>query len=527
MNSNRLRSFASLAFLASALSSAGCAVSHDNDNAYSDEEDLTSVTARSRALAFDGQVFVRADASDSEVLSAVRTQTKTAFGALRTAQIGVNSRELKEVDPATFVKTVVQVIDTASPTAASKAMMRVRYRYTDNAVVPVSMARRTGLGLAVMAPSYTSQTSRILVECTDNDSEAREFQSSIWYVFNPSLSACKTAMTKEQKQIDADRAKLKDVKTQVTASEVNRLYFPTTVRLGADKTNKGASYPEYDRLYQGGVQKDKLVISLVNGLIDHGEGEPVDDSGYKDWLATMKELFAARSGWAIAKIEPAEELTFTVGGKTYKPTMQDVVSWELGNGPAGMPSAQWSELRKALGKKLIQHWITLEVPVTVQIGAEAPRSFGIQLFTYFGASSDSAPHKRAIKNSDVFLYNGHSYIGFGPLDPSRFTAADFPSSYQILFVDGCVSYNYYEKDYFPLHQGATANLELITNGLEAPSWQSGMALGKFLALLTNGKQASYRDLLAAAGSTDSLRVVDGEVDNKYQPSKTPIVIAAR
>src|SRR6185369_9324902 len=135
---------------------------------------------------------------------------------------------------------------------------------------------------------------------------------------------------------------------------------------------------------------------------------------------------------------------------------------------------------------------------------------------------DSTPHKRGIKTSDVFIYNGHSYIGYGPLDPSRFSASDFPSSYQILFIDGCVSYNYYEADYFPLKEGGTKNLELITNGLEAPAYHSGYALGRFVNLLTGGSQASYKNLLAAAEETDPLRVVDGEVDNTYKPSKKKI-----
>ena len=146
--------------------------------------------------------------------------------------------------------------------------------------------------------------------------------------------------------------------------------------------------------------------------------------------------------------------------------------------------------------------------------------------------SDSTPHKQAIKTSDIFVYNGHSYIGYGPLDPSRFTAADFPKSYQILFVDGCVSYNYYEKDYIPLKQGGTKNLDLVSNGLESWVNESGPAMGRFMGAFIDGKQNSYTAILKAAQFTyfgydwgmDALRVVDGEVDNKYKPSKTPITV---
>ncbi|HEX7600538.1 MAG TPA: hypothetical protein VF316_02990, partial [Polyangiaceae bacterium] len=189
-------------------------------------------------------------------------------------------------------------------------------------------------------------------------------------------------------------------------------------------------------------------------------------------------------------------------------------------------------LQVEIGKKLVRHWVTFQAPVTVKIGAAAAKPFTIELDTYFGADSDSTPHKRAIKNSDVFVYNGHSYIGYGPLDPSRFSSTDFPSSYQIMFINGCVSYNYYEKDYKPLKQGGTANLDLVTNGLESWVNGSGPAMGRFVGAIIDGKLNTYKDILAAAQFTgygyewgqDALRVVDGELDNKWKPTVTPITI---
>ena len=214
-------------------------------------------------------------------------------------------------------------------------------------------------------------------------------------------------------------------------------------------------------------------------------------------------------------------------GKTVNLKLADIVSlggW--GGGPAGLTSAERDEVKKLVGQALYLHWVTFEAPVSVKVGAEAEKQATVKIIGYFGAESGSTPHKFGLKNSDVFIYNGHSYIGYGPLDPSNFSAADFPKSYQIMFVDGCVSYNYYEKDYIPLKEGGTQNLDLITNGVEAPSYRSGYALGRFVATLLNGKQASYRELLDAASATDALRVVDGEVDNLYTPAKKPIVVTA-
>ena len=68
-------------------------------------------------------------------------------------------------------------------------------------------------------------------------------------------------------------------------------------------------------------------------------------------------------------------------------------------------------------------------------------------------------------------------------DPDNFKSTRFPGSYQLFWFDSCVSYNYYEKDFFTLKEGGSKNLDLITNGLEAPEWQSGEAEGRLDRLI--------------------------------------------
>src|SRR5439155_19877449 len=121
----------------------------------------------------------------------------------------------------------------------------------------------------------------------------------------------------------------------------------------------------------------------------------------------------------------------------------------------------------------------------------------IELQTYFGAEEDPTPHKRAIKTSDIFIYNGHSYIGYGPLDPSNFRASDFPASYQVIVVNGCISFNYYDH-YFNMKSGGTKNLETITNGLESWVDGSGPAMGRLAGSLIDGKMNSYANVLKSA-----------------------------
>jgi hypothetical protein len=494
------------------------------------EDDLTSVRARSRELKFEGRVFVDAGPSDDDILRVVHQQTKTAFGPLRTSDIAVNNRELKGVDAATFVKREVLVVDTEAG-GEGVPMLEVRYTYVDDAVVPKSMASRSSLAGAVLRPDYQGERERILKECTPNDSHARDFASSLWYVFEPSLRSCGDAIQAEQATIDASREKLDDPETQVSKIDAERLYLPVTFALGADKTNDGKSYPEYDRLFSGGVKDDKLVISLINGLIDHDpDAELYRDTGYGEWLDTLQEVFASRPGFEVVEVEGNVDITKfeLASGKEVVLGFEDIIALDDGTAPDGLDYEEENELKGLVAKRVADRWITFELPVRVQIGDEAERDFGIQIMAFFGHAETTTPFKHAIANSDVFLYNGHSMIGSGPLDPRNFTAADFPSSYQILFIDGCVSYNYYEADYIPLKEGGTKNLDLVTNAIESPAWRSGFALGQFISTLVDGNGASWLDLLVSAEATGSgLRVVDGELDNEYDPSREPIVISTR
>jgi hypothetical protein len=513
-------------------STAACtADSSEGEPAAGDENDLTSVTARSRTLEFVGTVYVEPSASADAILQAVRAQTQTAFGPLRTTDMAVNSRELKEVDPATFAKRTVKVVDTSAAGGAAREMLEVKYTYKDDAVVGLSLARRSSVPLAVMNPGYRSQTDRILRECTANDEEAREFASSIWYVFEPRVPQCQEAIRAEQQKVDEDRARLTDPRTEVAKSEVDRLYLPITAKLGADKTNRGNSYPDYHRLYKGGVKQDKLVVSLVYGLIDHGAGAtPSGDYNWGELMTTLAEVIDAQGEVKVVEGPDRVDLssfTLSSGKVVSNPSFKDLVKLKTGGSSLSLSYSEKSELEKLFAERIYRKWIAVEKPIKVAVGDEQPRDFAVQYLVYWGASSDSRPHKFATKNSDIFLYNGHSSIGYGPLDPRNFTAADFPSSYQLLWIDGCVSYNYYEKDYIPLKEGGTKNLDLITNGIEAPSWRSGHAMGQFLVTLLNGRGASYKDLLLAARDTEALRVVDGELDNEFRPDRMRVTITDR
>lgn len=516
---------------------AACSAAPDDSSKNAD--DLTSLTARARKLNFSGYVYVDEGSSDTVITLTVKQQTQSAFGALQAANVGVNTRELSNVDPTTYVKTPVDAVDVANPNTAPRKMWRVAYTYTDDAIVPSTLADRSALNLALLGTNYQSRSAKILPECTNNDALAAEFQNSIWYVFNPQASTCAPAMAAEQAQIDKDRTNLTD--TQIPYSELQRLYIPMTAKLTPVHQDSAVKYPEYDMLYSGfGVENGKLVIGMVNGLMgDWAAGQVFDtfqDPGYSMWFGGIREIMNARPGFKLTSIEGLDNpLDFDVDGETiHFNSFDDLIAFELdGKNPAGMGGLARDEVRKWVSKQLALRWVTLEVPVTVTINGET-NPLTIKLQTYFGADTDNAPHKKGIKTSDVFIYNGHSYIGYGPLDPSRLTADDFPGSYQIMNMNGCVSYNYYEKDYWPLKLGGTKNLDLVSNGLESWVTESGQAMGRFVGALIDGNFNSYPTILTKSQFTyygyewgmDALRVVDGELDNTYEPAKKPIVIAA-
>jgi hypothetical protein len=514
------------------LAATGCS---GGDTPTQDESDLTSVRGRSRELRFEGVVYVDPGASEAEILRVVHQQTKTAFGPLKEQDVGVNDRELKGVDPSTFVTREVRVLGEGDDAGEGEARLEVRYTYVDDAVVPRSMAGRSTMSAALLRPDWRSETSRVLAECTANDAEARDFASELWYVFEPGRARCREAMRAEQDAIDAARAALPTIaegETPVLArAEVERLYVPITIALGADVTNDGDSYPEYHRLFSGGVEDGTLVVSLLNGTIDHEPppGGIQDDSGYGEWMDSLAEVFAAQPGMRLVAVDGGVDLsTYTLAsGKAITGLgFDDFVAFHDGRGfPEGLSYDEERELHRMVAERLEDRWITFEAGGEVAIGGGAPAPFTLRLMTYFGEAGTTAPFKRAIRNSDVFLYNGHSMIGAGPLDPRNFSADDFPASYQILFIDSCISYNYYEADYVPMKEGGTKNLDLVTNALESPAWRSGQALGQFIARLTDGTTASWLELLETAEETGSgLRVVDGELDNEFDPEKTSIAL---
>lgn len=512
-----------------ALGMAGCSADAETGTA-GEEDDLTSLTARQRILTFDGIVYVEPGTTEAGILTAARKQTQTAFGALLANEVAVRSREVQNVDVASFKKREVLVVDPNVANDPGKRMIEVKYSYKDEAVVPVALSRHTSLSLALLARGSEHEVDRVVEACTKNDKEAREDAAGglLWYDFNPSKASCRKVIDQEQRAIDADTSKLTDKAKMVSRSRAERTFLPTAMKLGRAATADRATYPEYDRLFGGGADPNALTVVIVNGRLAHDRVEAVKDGGYYEWMDALGVIFEKHPEFQLTKIEPATDISqATVEGKKYANlSFKDFIQWtvyDIGY-PTGLQGAGRTAIKKQIADKLDGKWVTFEKKVKVSVNDGAPKDLTLRIETLFGVEEDAAPHRRALSRGDVVTYNGHSYIGYGPLDPDNFRASSFPNSYQLFWFDSCVSYNYYEKDFFLMKEGGSKNLDIITNGLEAPEYQSGAAQGAFLAKLLDGSMPSYQTLLTAAKATDSLRVVDGELDNKYDPQKTRVKI---
>lgn len=138
---------------------------------------------------------------------------------------------------------------------------------------------------------------------------------------------------------------------------------------------------------------------------------------------------------------------------------------------------------------------------------------------------------RAMKTSDVFLYDGHSGLG-GYLSPDRLESDSgsklaLPrSKYQVFVFQGCSTYAYYNTAFFNLKKGpgdpkGTKNLDIMTTGIGA-AFDVGAAVDvAFLKSVTTGERPSWQTIMdrvrQAEGENSALSHINGDEDNPRNP----------
>src|SRR5438309_3753765 len=121
-------------WLLSVLCVAGCsgAVLKDGNGAESGD-DLTSIGGTTKQLDWDSFVYVSTSADVPTIQAAIAKQVKSSLGALREQGIGIEDRgALHNLDPATWTRDTLGVVDTSGHTTGS--VQRVRYHYSDTAL---------------------------------------------------------------------------------------------------------------------------------------------------------------------------------------------------------------------------------------------------------------------------------------------------------------------------------------------------------------------------------------------------------
>ena len=280
-----------------------------------------------------------------------------------------------------------------------------------------------------------------------------------WYFFNPWAFGCPLVENQDYRMFSANLKVLENTKQ---------------------------TYPEYDRLFQNNI----LTVDLLFGMDDSSKSKNPDVS--KDINATN---YRQVKDYLTAKGFTAERLG-----------ADDLSDALLGNNLDGTVDL----LTKEYSGKTIK----------------------VRMFFGISAGWNTESFRRlfadGLLNSSVVMYAGHSGLG-EYLDPNDFrtksgiSLAMNKSKYQILFVNGCSTYSYYNMVYFAMKKSATdpngtKNLDIITNGLE--TYFSAIASPSTEALLSalidyteNSQRVSYQSIIDNADS-GNLIAINGDEDNQ-------------
>ena len=529
----------SVAPLTLALAACSGAPDGSAESPLAEEAELTSTSGVERPIQFASYVYVPIGSSNDVIGNAIARQVKTALGALRAPQIGLRDRAASNArNMQKWTRETVTLTDPKTPSAAPQQLLRVRYTYDDRAVVARKYDRFSSTALTLLFGDYAAKAVAVKASCSDDKQSETD---SLWYHFAPELTSCRTLMSAESTALVAERKALGADPLKVGPSEVNRLFMPLTMKLGTAVAGSASAAPEYDRLFGLGTDRTTVQVYAFFG-VDSTSEDPNDALG-REAIAFFRSLLRAMPNLRVVGTAPFSMLLdlYVDGQKIDGVTYDLLTSWVLGEAqyPAavGTDPARVLAFRKQCLAKLTERAIDLTVPMQVaRNGQTVTRQLNVRFFYGYEDGTPEARQKatwrylEAFWHGDVFLYNGHSHFGHGPLEPTAYASANFNDRYQLMLVNSCLSYNYYHDDFFALKPGGTKNLDKIVNGLPSSVRGSGAVTAALVAGLFDGKQATYATLLggmqkAAPLQMEALRLVDGELDNAFSQAKTPLTVS--
>jgi hypothetical protein len=517
-----------LVALVGMLSSAlpGCAP-EDTDGLDVDPDAITGANAVGRKMTVESFVYVRMGATNDEVQRAAIQQIRPLFGAMKAHDIGLARRldtpdAFRSIDATTFKRDTVTVVNPAMPGAPTRTLERVRFKYTDTATVVNARASARAFPTTLLFGDYSSHSAEIVRDC---QAEHQDWGASgIWYNFEPHISACQTRIVAEKDRIESQRRLLANADREITVDETTRWFLPVTLRFETIRRVEN-KYPDYHRLFDDG----RLTIQSFFGEDKHDDP---NDYGAKNFFSYVRTVLRARPELRLTASSPSADLTtLTFNSTTIRnitPTM--AAGWILdGTGyPTEVPFAMRDAFRVAVIRAWRDKQHVFSAPGTVTINGRAQTvTFEVKVFYGDEESFGSGAVQRyqsAFQSADVFQYTGHSHLGSGPLDSRNYSASTFPNRYQILMVNSCVSYNYYNR-FFDMHPGNTLNLDTVTNGLPVYLEGSGTSSARFAVAFLDGQFRNYLQVLTSMkidlpweSGHDANRVADGENDNVFSPT---------
>ena len=533
----------SLAGVALVIGSVACSAPSDGDeNATSGDNDLTGTTSAERPIHFSSQVYVPVDASDDAIKVAIARQAKTAIGALRLPKVALNDRASQtNLDASKWTRRTLTLRDPGTGTTSQ--IQRVTFPYDDRAVVTNDLSSRTAVDLVMLADDYAAHDAPLKTDCTDDPTTDTD---SLWYHYQPQNAACNARIQNELTAIATEQKANGSSDALVGPAEAHRWFMPVTARIDAAKLPDKDYSPEYDRLYGIGTDRDKVLVYAFFG-VDTDENNPDDILG-QEAFGFLRQMLKDQPNFRPVFTSPdAMLLDFYIDGqKLQSVTYAQMFSWVIdktGYPVAANTPAKIADLRKQAVAKLAERWIYWDLPISVKTADGHTKNVTVEVRSFYGMEdmSDAARqhaqwrYLEAFWYGDVFLYNGHSHFGHGPLEPTGYGSQNFNDRYQIMFVNSCISYNYYHQDFLTMKPGGSRNLDMMVNGLPSYVWGGGVATAKLLAGLIDGTQKSYKDLLGAMRldmpwgerAYDPNRVVDGELDNQFDKAATPLAITVR
>jgi hypothetical protein len=523
-----------------ALLLAGCAGSTHSTSA-SQGDDLTSVGGNVAQINWDSFVYVDPSADDPTIQAVIARQIKSSLGALRQISIGIEDRAAQHnLDPAGWVRDTLNVVDPRTGAVQSQ-LVRVRYHYSDTALVGKTANVGGQPSFTLLFGDYTQAAPAAALQpaCVDEATDG----DSLWYHFQPKQAACTKLINAESTAIAADQAKLSAAPGQIPISDAERRFLTVRASLLAAQATTPTKYPEYDRLWGFGSDRQKLeVYAFVGVESDEHDSHDISSAEYQRLLRTLRQKWPQLQ---VVETDPfAMLLDFDVDGqKLDGVTWDDVAHWmiEGTNYPAavGTDATKIENLRQQVIANFSERTLVWQMPAVVTEGAET-RSITVEIRTFWG-TEDGDPDSRqratwryleAFWYGDIFAYAGHSHFGHGPLEPTNYDSSNFPDRYQVMLVNSCLSYNYYDLDFIAMHPEQSRDLEVVVNGL--PAYWNGMgeSTGKYLIALLDGTGKSYSALLESmkindpwgAPGYEPMRGVNGELDNLYDPTVSPIVL---